>query len=169
MSLSFLVCTFSFAIILTPFFISGVKDIYTKLITPSSSIAGYFLSLGFGITSILENQFPIDIPFANQFIPIEINLSSLNIREIQHLGFIVTEDFEEPVDVKIDKIDILVDGHKTYTMRYKKATYTLSPSLQKANIEFGSIPKRLENYIENLISDAGDLRATQEVLPSGNR
>ena len=128
-----------------------------------SNKKGSFLSLGFGINSINEHVLKIDIPIENQFIPIEFDLSSLDVREIGQLGFIVNENLVDEAVIQIDKIDLLLAGFKTYKLEYKKATYTLKSNKQSVKAEFGEPQARLENYIETLLTTAQELRFTQEV------
>ena len=124
---------------------------------------GDFLSVGFGLFDIEENFFKIDIPTRDTFIPIEIDLSSLDIREIARFGFIINRNLSKRVILQIDKIDFNVFGSQTYRLAYKKATYTLPPSKKMVKAEFGAVQKRLEEYVESLLTTASELRFTQEV------
>ncbi len=128
-----------------------------------SNLIGSYLSCGFGLADIAEHTFVIDIATRNQFIPIEIDLSTLNIREIRKFGFTVNQNTESQVSLQIDKIDFNVSGHKTYTLQYKKAVYTFDTRRQIASVEFGVVQKHLENYVEGLLSTASELRYTSEV------
>ncbi len=96
-----------------------------------SNLKGNFLSLGFGLNSILERMQKIDISVENPFLPIEFDLSSTEVREIGKLGFIVNENPSSEAVIQIDRIDFLISGFKTYNLEYKKATYTLKANRQE--------------------------------------
>ena len=99
----------------------------------------------------------------NQFLPIEFDILSLNLRAISPLGFIVNQNVDSEAVIQIDKIDFLLAGFKTYNLEYKKATYFLRSNKQTVKAEFGEPQMRLENYIETLLTTAQELRFTQEV------
>ncbi len=71
----------------------------------SETLRGDFLSIGFGILDIEENLFKIDIPIRDTFIPIEIDLSSLDIRKIERFGFFINKNLSKQVVLQIDKED----------------------------------------------------------------
>ena len=128
-----------------------------------SNLAGSYLSVGFGLADISEHVFSIDIAAPNQFIPITIDVAALNLREIRKFGFIVTKNTSAPVELQLDKIDLNVSGHKSYVMQYKKASYIFEPRRQVIKAEFGTVQKRLEDYLEGLLATASELRYVSEV------
>ena len=105
----------------------------------------------------------MDIAVPNQFIPIEFDVSSLNIREIRRLGFFVNQNPVSQAVIQLDKIDFEVTGYETYKLEYLQASYTLDSKKQRVKAEFGTRQKRLEDYVEGLLTTADELRFTGEV------
>lgn len=128
-----------------------------------SNRVGSFITVGVGSTTWNQYTTKIDIPIANTFLPIEWDITSLDVRKIGVFGFRVDEDFTSEVKVWIDKIDVQYSGHKPYKLQLTRSVYSYTPDGVNVKSEFGVLPASLVQYAAGLQAAASDLNASGEL------
>lgn len=127
------------------------------------SVAGAYLTAGVGEGAWNEQTIKVEIPQAEVFYPIRWDLRESNIRDLKKFAIRIDENAPAQRKVWIDKLEVLLRGHRTYTMRLKRAVYRYSPDGSGADCEFGSLPSRLTDYIAGLQATASELKFTGEI------
>lgn len=129
-----------------------------------SNRRGSFLTVGVGLTNWNEYTTPVDIPLIDTFFNFDWDVSSLSIYEINKFALSIDEGVREtPVKVYIDKIELQIDGFKTYHLLLTNTKYTLKPNQKSSASEFGTLPPKMENYLAGLLEAASELKFTQEI------
>lgn len=124
---------------------------------------GSFLTAGIGYGAWNQHTKSIDITAADKFIVFEWDVSSLDIDIIDTFGVQVSEGATAETLVWIDKLELVVKGHKYYTMKLNKTKYKFSPTDQSASIELGVLPPKMENYLAGLFATSNEMKFTQEI------
>lgn len=125
---------------------------------------GAYLTVGMGFTNWDENTTTIDIVATQIFQPVDWDVSSLGIKEINKFAFRVDEDAASENKVYIDRVEFTVKGNKAYRLELTKAKYKINPRDQNISTEFGELPPKMEDYLAGLFANAGELRFTQESI-----
>lgn len=128
-----------------------------------SNRVGSFATVGIGLTNFNEHTVKLDLPVSDGSFLFEWDISSLNIKEINKFAIQIDEDFGSPVELFVDKLEVIVTGFRLYRVPYEKATYKFSPNSSTANIQFGILPPKMENYLKNLFATAEELRFAGEI------
>lgn len=128
-----------------------------------ASTSGVFLYIGAGVTTWDENLFPVTIAASNRFFPVEIDLSSLNIRKIGAVGFKILQDMGATTTVYVDRFTIEATGSPSYRARLGRHGYKFTPGDTSSWAEFGPQKPRLENYIKSLDAESKLFKFTQEL------
>jgi len=129
-----------------------------------STVVGAFLTFGFGINSWDENTTGIDIPATELFYPIDWNLRGQEISKIGKFGFRIDQDMLEPTSLWVDKLEVLVKGHKHYEFPITRSRYKLMPSDISVDLECGTLPPKMEDYLAGLFSEVGQSKYTAEIV-----
>lgn len=128
--------------------------------------AGSYMTLGVGLTNWDENTTTVDVVSTQVYQPIEWDVSSLDIKEINKLALRIDEVPATgggiPNRIYVDRIEFKVKGHKTYRLELAKRTYKFNGRDQSTSIELGELPPRMENYLAGLFANASELRFMQE-------
>ncbi len=130
-----------------------------------SNRAGAYLTAGIGLTNFDEHTTKIDIVSQLLFQAIEWDVSALNLKEINKFAIRIDEpDPGAPNTFFIDRLEFVVEGHKTYRQEFKKAKYKISGRDQSISADFGVLPPNMEDYLAGLFANASELRFTQEIV-----
>ncbi len=121
------------------------------------------LTAGFGLTTWNENTKLLTFPNNATFFPFAWDISTLDIRTIQKIAFRIEGNYTSPINVWIDRIQILGTEHKRYNLDVDQLNYTLSGPDSSISGTFGTYPPRMENYIAELISEAVEFKATGQI------
>lgn len=128
--------------------------------------AGSYLTIGIGKTNASEYTFKPDIPLTGKFFRVLWDVSEFNLTEINKFAMTIDQDFDTVHKFWIDKIDFTYSGNETFILKKTRAKYKFSPGLSVVNVEFGPMPKRMDEYVAGLQATVAELRATQETDPS---
>ena len=128
-----------------------------------ASKAGAFLTAGIGFGAWNQHTIDVDVMAADRFFLFEWDISSLDLDVIDTFGIQISEGATDETSVWIDKLELVVKGHKYYTMKLNKAKYKFSPTDQSASIELGVLPPKMENYLAGLFATANEMKFTQEI------
>lgn len=124
---------------------------------------GNYLTLGVGTTSWDENTTDLPITAVNAFFLFDWDVTNLGLSSFEKLAIRVDEGATVATTINIDKIDVKVKGFKPYTLTLTRARYKFAPKEQLCDVEFGTLPPRMENYISSLLAQSEELNFTQEV------
>ena len=109
--------------------------------------------LRFGVGWGLWNEYTFDIPFSAASItglkPVIVDLSSLNITRINKAGFQILDN--DPGSLLIDRMTFNIKNKRHLTLENVKQIYLFSPDEISIQLECGPVPRRLEDYINNLL------------------
>lgn len=109
--------------------------------------------------------FNISIPVRDKFVEINADISASDISDIREIKVIASDSVPEVgTELWIDRIELSVMHHKHYELKLTKAKYKFAPSNQSADVEFGKIPPKMENYLAGLFATATELKFTTEIL-----
>lgn len=129
-----------------------------------ASHSGAFFSVGIGRTVWNEHTLKIDIPASDTFTQIKWDVSNLDLRSIKKFAIHIDQNFSSLHKIWIDKIDFTFKGSLTYKLEMKRATYNFTPGKATATVEFGNLPKRLQDYVGGLIATATEFNAINEAI-----
>lgn len=124
---------------------------------------GQLFTMGIGRTNWNERTVPCSISLASQFHPIEWDVSGYDIREIGKIGFRIDDASATPTNIYVDRIEVQASGHRTFVAKFKRGVYFFEPMKQVADLEFGDMPPRMEQYLAGLLATADELKFTGEV------
>lgn len=128
-----------------------------------ASKVGNFLTVGVGQTNFDENTINVPIPTSNVYFPFEWDVSSLGLMNLQKFGLRITDTNLAGTEFYINRLEVVLAGHKTDRLLLNRARYKFMPEEQAIDAEFGVLPPRMENYIASLFSISSELKYTQEV------
>ena len=126
--------------------------------------AGSLLTAGVGQNNWNDNTWTVDFPVKDSFFPVDIDVSSIS-GDINHIGFQLKETgtLAQAKTINLDKIEVLMKGHRHYVMNLETATYNFSPSSQHIDIELNPVVSRHDNYMKGLLNQIESAELTGEV------
>lgn len=119
------------------------------------------VTVGVGLTNWNEHTTTFGCPVQDQYFSVEWDLSALNLKRLGK--FAVQIPTNDPVDVYIDQIDVVVNGFPYYKVKSTKQTYRFAPENSSVSMEFDRVPSKMEDYINNILAIAEQNKFTGEV------
>jgi hypothetical protein len=104
----------------------------------------------------------VTIARQDEFVLFTWALAAYNIRRITALRIRPTLYPTTEKNIWIDRVTFEINACKHYSLDFKRATYTVAPNSQSFSAEFGQIPPKMENYLEQLFRLADEFRFTTE-------
>jgi hypothetical protein len=126
-----------------------------------AAVEGQYIRIGVGQNSWNEKTIEVSTDVVDTFFPVRWNLRNEGLTAFNYFGVETTQALAGVI--WIDRLEIIVKGHKTYNMRFKRASYSFNQNSSGAKIEFGSLPSRLTDYVAGLQATATELKFVTEV------
>lgn len=124
--------------------------------------AGAYLTVGIGETVFTEHTRLIAIPVANQYFVFEWDVSGLGLTTIGQVGFRVDDTSGTSTTVYLDHIRMAQRDFKHVNFDVQKIDYHVLSRKIYADIEYGEMPPKLENYVKVLQAQAQESKWISE-------
>jgi hypothetical protein len=147
----------------TEVFNKGVlKNLYIYFMTDQ---IGKFFDLEIDVVDMNGTEtlsIPVTIAKQDEFVLFTWALAAYQIRKVTALRIRPTVYPTTEKNIWLDRVTFEINACKHYSLDFKRATYSIAPENQTFSAEFGQIPPKMENYLEQLFRLADEFRFTTE-------
>jgi len=123
---------------------------------------GNYLTFGVGSSDWDDYTTSIPVAITRRWFFIDINLKNENVASLQYFGIRVDGDFSSTRKIWIDKVEIIGQRAKSYTLNLKKINYNFSSNGAYVKGDFGQNLPTMADYVQSLLKQATEFKYTLE-------